>query len=330
MGLIKTKQRTFELVKRYFLLTLGCFLLAAGSVCFLEPFDLVTGGIFSIAIIVQHFVQGFSVIDIVTWSFELVMLGLAFLTLGKKYALRSLFATLVYPAFITLLTRVPMIHGMTAFDYFLGVFTNHAATDPDWGLRILAAMAGGCFIGLGVGICYNAGGSTGGLDVIASIVAKHTPIKEGTTTFIIDALLVVLGVAFLRNLPNGIIGVLSAFICALVVQYVYVSANRFVIADILSSETDKIRKYVEDVMDRTTTIVEVTGGYTGEKRKLLRVAFSKGELPAFRAYIASVDPRAFVTFTQAAMINGEGFDPLGSTPLIKSKKSDTDNEDLHG
>ena len=329
-----TKKKGLELAQKYGLLTFGCLCLAAGAVMFLSPFDLVTGGVFSIAIIVQHFVRAsgsdFYAIDIVTWGVEIAMLGLSFFALGKTYTLRSLFATLLYPALVTFMARVPIIGGQTVAEYFVDVFQSHASTDPDWGLRILAALAGGVFIGLGVGVCYMAGGSTGGLDVIASIVAKHTPIKEGTTAFILDASLVILGIAILQNLPNGLVGVLSAFTCALVVQYSYVRANRFVIADIVSCETDKIRKYVEEVMDRTTTIFDGTGGYSGEKKKILRVAFSRAELPAFRAFIASVDPRAFVTFTQAAMINGEGFEPLSVKQYKNYVKSDENNEDLHG
>ena len=346
-----TKKHTLDLVRKYALLTLGCFLLAFGSVAFLTPFDLVTGGVFSIAIISQHFVtvagSDFYIIDIITWSAEILMLILAFVALGKTYALRSLFATLLYPAFVTFMGRVPIIDGQTIAQYFVNVFNSHSFItylDPsvisslpagvqlaDWGLRILAGLAGGVFIGLGVAICYSAGGSTGGLDVISSLIAKYTPVKEGTTTFIIDSILVILGIILLRDLPNGLIGVLSAFMCALVIQFAYVSTNKFVIADIISSESDQIRKYVEQVMDRTTTIIDVTGGYTGEKRKLLRVAFAKNELPAFRAFIASVDPRAFVTFTQAAIINGEGFEPLSSRKAyLEFLKSNKDNEDLHG
>ena len=327
-----TKKKALDLSKKYALLTIGCIALAAGSIMFLTPFNLVTGGIFSIAIITQHFINAsgsdFYAIDIVTWIAELLMLVLSFFVLGKTYTLRSLFATLLYPALITLFSRVPMINGQTLAQYFVVVFQNHASGDPDWGLRILAGLAGGVFIGFGVGTCYLGGGSTGGLDVIASIFAKYTPIKEGSMTFILDGVLVVLGIIILRDLPNGIVGVLSAFTCALVVQYSYVRGNRFVIADIISYEPDKIRKYVEETMDRTTTLINVTGGYSGENRTLIRVAFSKSELPGFRAFIAMVDPRAFVTFTQAAMINGEGFDPL-SNHFKNPLKFDNKNGDLH-
>ena len=330
-----TKKKGLGLAKKYALLTLGCLFLATGGVMFLSPFDLVTGGIFSIAIISQHFVYAagsdFYVIDIVTWIGEVSMLILSFFTLGKRYTLRSLFTTLLYPALVTFLSRVPMINGNLTFaQYFIELFQRHASSDPDWGLRILAAIAGGVFIGFGVSICYQAGGSTGGLDVIASLVAKHTPIKEGTMTFVLDGTLVIVGVIVLRNLPNGLIGVLSAFTCSLVIQYAYVRANRFIVADIISCESDKIRKYVEEVMDRTTTVIQVTGGYTGESRTLLRVAFSRAELPNFRAYIAQVDPRAFVTFTQTALVNGEGFDPLASKPFKTFLKTDKEDEDLHG
>ena len=69
---------------------------------------------------------------------------------------------------------------------------------------------------------------------------------------------------------------------------------------------------------------EVTGGYSNKEKVLLRVAFSRRELFPFRSFIASVDPRAFVTFTKASMINGEGFDPLTSHPVFKN------DEEKHG
>ena len=63
-------------------------------------------------------------------------------------------------------------------------------------------------------------------------------------------------------------------------------------------------------MDRTTTLITAVGGYTGEQRYILRVCLSKRELYGLKEFIGEVDPHAFVTLTQAAMINGEGFDPL--------------------
>lgn len=301
--------KALKLVHKYLMLSFGCFLLAFGSAAFISPLELVTGGVLSVGIIVQYFVgPSFYVVDIVTWAIQILMLIVSFIFLGKRYTLRTVYAVLVYPALFSLLTRLPIAGGMDVGSYIARYFIG--PNGVDWALRILAGITGGVFIGAGVGVCYFAGGSTGGFDVIASIIARHTPMKESLSALIIDASLVIIGIFFMKDLVNGIVGVISALTCALMVQYVYVNSARFVIADIISSEYEAIQRYVHETMERASTVIEVTGGYTGEDKKILRVAFSKRELANFRAYIASVDPRAFVTFTQASMINGEGFDPL--------------------
>ena len=326
----QTKSKALFYAYRYLLLIFGCALLAIGDVGFISPFNLVTGGVFSIAIIIQHFVTAsgidFYVIDLVTWALQVLLLVLSFMFLGKTFTMRSIFATLLYPALVSLFSRLPIINGLPLGTYIGNQFINAGI---DWGVKTLAGLAGGALVGSGVAVCYLAGGSTGGLDILSAIIAKHTPIKEAVSSFVIDGFLVVVGIFVFHSWVSGVIGILSAFACALAVQYIYVNGNAFVIADIISSEHEAIRKHVEEQMDRTTTIINVKGGYTGNDRVLLRVAFSKKELPAFRSFIAEVDPSAFVTFTQASMINGEGFDPLVSKSFNK-KKNDSKNEDLHG
>ncbi len=302
------KNKALAYIRKYGLITIGCFLLAFGDAAFLSPLNIVTGGVLSMGIIVQHFVgPSFYVVDIVVWAAQVALLGFSFAFLGTRFTIRSLFATLVYPAFFTFLSRIPMIGEYTIGGYIARYFLSEG---PDWALRTLAGIAGGAFVGVGVGVTYHGGGSTGGLDVLSVFIAKKTPIKEAVSAFIIDAVLVIVGIFVAKDVVNGVVGVIGAFVCAIAVQYTYVNAAAFIIADIISSEYESIKDYVENTMDRTTTVIEATGGYTGEGRKILRVAFAKRELIAFRSYIASVDPRAFVTFTQASMINGEGFDPL--------------------
>ena len=332
-----TKERKLAVLKtihKYLLLTTGCFILAFGDAAFISPLGLVTGGVLSVGVIAQHFVyqagSTFYIVDIVTWAMQAILLGVSFFFMGKRFTMRSLYSTILYPALFTLLTRIPAINGLSIGDHIASFFR---ADPTDWGLLTLAALAGGTLVGLGVGICYHGGGSTGGLDVISAILAKTTPVKEALSAFVLDALLVIIGIICMRNIVSGLIGVLGAFACALAVQYSYVNAASFVIADIISSQTEAIQKYVHETMDRATTVIDVTGGYSGEDKKILRVAFSKRELIAFRAFIASVDPRAFVTFTQASMINGEGFDPLVTLPKQlhkRNRKNETNNEELHG
>lgn len=335
MSRIPKRRRSLRILKNYLLITAGCLLLAFGDAAFLEPLGLVNGGIISIGIILQKgvadpFWGGTPIVDYVTWGAQLILLGVSFLCLGKKFTLHTMYATLIYPLFFMLLYRVPVatstLNGeLVSLGKFIGeqlelqivgnVAGGQVEMVTDYSLRILAGLAGGACVGIGVGVTYLGDGSTGGLDVVSVIIARHTPVKESVSAFVIDAILIFVGLIWLHNLPNALIGILSAFICALGVQYVYVNVNGYVIADIVSEHPDEIMNYVHQEMDHGSTLIEITGGYSGAKKQMLRVAFNRRELYDFKYFLAKVDPTAFVTFTQASMINGEGFDPLLSARM---------------
>lgn len=312
-----TKTRK-EIAKNYFLVTIGCFVLALGSALFLVPNNLVTGGITSIAIIIQYFItksgSAFQVIDIVTWAVQILFLLVSFIFLGRQYTIRSIYATALYPFFFTLFYRIQVYDGQS-----LGVFIAHAMADngqEPLATLLLAAVFGGLFVGFGVSLSFAGGGTTGGLDVLAVLIAKVSPIKEGQITFMIDGTLVAIGMLVMWDINQGLLGIVSAFMCAMVIQFAYVRGSTFVIADVVTENVDQLKDYVVKEMDRSTTIFSAEGGYSGQKKTVVRVCFSKRQLNDFKSALHSIDPNAFITFVNASMIHGEGFDPL-VTPNAK-------------
>lgn len=320
------KQKARKYARNYTLLTLGSLLLAFGDAAFLVPLNLVTGGVLSIGIIVQHFVgDAFQVVDIVTWGVQLLLLIVSFIFLGKRFTIRTLFSTLLYPLLFTLLYRVPFGSAGTIGQ----IFSAQLVTNPEnYALTLMSGIFGGACIGVGVGLTYNADGSTGGLDVLSVIIAKCTPVKESLSAFLMDASLVVAGIIIMRDIPHGLIGVLSALVCALGVQYIYVKGCSYVVADVISEKYEEIMAYVHKEMDHATTLIPVTGGFTGEKRTILRVAMPKKQMMEFKNFVALVDPNSFITYSDAGMIHGEGFKPLVGTeiPAIEKMKKKGKNE----
>ena len=111
-----TKKEVLHAIRNYALIVLGCFLLAAGDAIFITPFNILPGGIISVGIIVQQFVDAagidFQVVDIVTWILQISLLIVSFIFLGKKFTLHTFFATLIYPGIFTILYRIPMVNGL--------------------------------------------------------------------------------------------------------------------------------------------------------------------------------------------------------------------------
>ncbi len=326
----KTKREKMRIVYNFACLILGCALLAFGDAAFLAPLDLITGGTYSVGVIVQYFLDeagiAFKLVDLVTWGLQLILLGVSFVFLGKKFTLKTIFATLLYPAFFSLFYRIPNTESSLGMLIGRHLMTTLGDGSENTALTILAGIFGGACVGAGVGITYLGGGSTGGFDVLSVIIAKHSRIKEALSSFAIDGSLIVIGMACIKDLPRGLIGILSALVCALMVQFIYVNSNGYVIADIYSDEYEKIMDYVHQKMDRATTLIEVTGGYSGVNRKIVRVAMNKRSVPEVKIAIAEIDPKAFIMLLQADMIIGEGFSPL-MDPLTKAlaeKKSDSE------
>lgn len=314
-----SKKEFFAGIKNILLVILGSFILAFGNAAFLIPFNLITGGVSSIGIIAQYFfdVNGinFQVVDIVTWSITAILFIVGLIFMGKKFSAHTLLASILYPAFLSILYRFDLLSFISTSLESQGMLG-----------KLLAGIFGGIFVGLGVAVTFKGHGSTGGLDILCAIIAKHTPIKESVSSLTFDSSIVLIGIICLRNeeniVPLGLIGILSALIAGAMIEIVYVASSNYVICDVISSRYKEIVDYIQLDMDRGCTIIDTVGGYTGENRKLVRVALSKKEAQSLKDYIGKLDDRAFVVFTNASAVNGEGFLPLPSKKKDSSKNKE--------
>ncbi|MBR4275231.1 MAG: YitT family protein, partial [Bacilli bacterium] len=106
----------------------------------------------------------------------------------------------------------------------------------------------------------------------------------------------------------------------------------FVICDIITEKYEEVNRFVIDEMDHSTTLFDTVGGYTGEDRKMVRAVIYTDETTELREFIATIDPKAFVSFTKAKTINGEGFEPFyvrhrkKHSKTQNSQQNQTENE----
>jgi len=190
-----TRQELLHLIKNILLVVIGTAILAFGSAVFIVPFELVTGGMSGIAIILVELLP-FSLsvdvyITILTWA--LFLLGL--LVLGRDFALKTLVSTIVYPLFFSLFMR------LAAPDVLGGFLYLKAMTHGNVNL-LIAAIFGGIFVGTGCAVSFLGGGSTGGVDIIAFSICKLFPrVKSSVVIFAVDAV-IVLGAGVTGTVPS--------------------------------------------------------------------------------------------------------------------------------
>ena len=289
-------------MKNIGLVVIGTIILSFGTSIFLLPFNLVTGGIPGISLIISNAisVEWLSVdliVTILTWSFFL----LGFIILGKSFAAKTLISTVVYPIGVAIFMR------LKSADVLEGFFD--LSTHPRADLAIIiATVASGICVGIGCALSFLGGGSTGGVDIIAFVICKaFKKVKHSVIMFIIDATIVLLGMFIIGDLVLSLLGVTSAFIAAYMIDKVFLGGSKEFIANIITDKYEEINQRIITDINRTSTILDVTGGYSGKQRKMVMVSFTMRQYADIMNVINKIDKNAFITIHKAHEINGEGW-----------------------
>lgn len=289
-------------LKNLFFVIAGTLILALGTALFIIPFDLVVGGVSSIAIILNkllniQFLTTDLLVTIITWT--LFFIGL--LVLGKSFALKTLVSTIVYPLGVALFSRLSDPEVLNGMFYLSGSQYSEIAI-------LLAALFGGVLVGTGCALTFLGGGSTGGMDVFAFIICKLIrKARSSVVIFLIDMFTITLGLLVIQDLVISLLGITSAFISAMVIDKIFLGESKAFIAQIVSDQYTEINRLVAEKLERTTSIIDIEGGYSGEKKKMLMISFTMNQYNELINIINQTDNTAFVTIHRAHEINGEGW-----------------------
>ena len=271
-----------------------------GGAIFIIPFDLVTGGMSGIAIVVNNIIPSISVNLIITvLSWGLFFAG--WIILGKHFALQTLISAIVYPIAISLFSILvnPDILG--------GLFYLKGSAHADIAI-IIATVFGGFLSGTGCAVTFWGGGSTGGTDIIAFAVCKvFKKLRSSYVFFAVDAAVIIAGMLVIKDLTVTLLGIIAAFVAALAIDKIFVGGSQALIAQIISNNCQEINRQVINRLKRTTSLINITGGYSGEPKQMLMVSFTVRQYTELKNIINQTDKNAFVTVHRAHEINGEGW-----------------------
>lgn len=262
----------------------GNFLLAVGVSFFIIPNDILTGGVAGIAIALSPLIN----LEVETIISGLVIvcfvLGLVFL--GRKFALKTVGSSILYPIFLNILG---------SYEYSLGI-------DP-----ILASLYGGLISGVGIGIVFRAGSSTGGMDIPPLILGKYTKIKTHSWMMILDGLTVILGITTF-GISAALVGMISVWSMAKMVDSIQtfggVSTKQvFIITD----QIDAVLEMILISIDRGATLLNGEGGYTKKERKIIMTVLHTDQYARLEKEVKFIDPDAFLIVSDATEVHGHGF-----------------------
>lgn len=303
----------------WLVIILGCTCTAAGFVFFINPYNLVPGGIYGLSIVVHNLVPWFQ-IGTISYAFEIPLLILALLFLGKSIGIRTIIAALVTPMIMNgiSLLAYPTAEALHKLDPTLIAGGHLNLSDH----LMLTTIMGGTLIGLGCGLVARNRATGGGTDIVAMFTQKYLHVRFSKAIFIVDALVVLsgflvigLGLGTGNNATNdcylSFYSLIAIYISSRMVSMVINGfKNEQIIFIIGRGRMDKLRDYIINDLDRSATCIKSSGLYSGEDKDMLFLVVKEKEVTRIKQKIKTVEPDSFIVITDAYDTFGEGFRDL--------------------
>ncbi len=296
------KQITMSRITCVLATTLGSIIYAIGLDGFLIPHNLLSGGLAGVSVMV-YYLTGFEV-GTVNFLLNIPILFAAYRWLGGW----SVFAA---------------IYGTAAISVFMNVFTFMASM----GLSetpLVGSIMGGILVGLGSGITYRTGGTTGGVDPIALIIRKFWGLQIGGVIFAMNFVIIAVS-AFIFSIESAVITLISIYITAVVTNKVMVGMQQRKAAFIISPKSIEISKAIINDVGRGATLLHGEGAYTNDSKKIVFAVINLMQVTKLKQVVESIDPKAFVLIADASEVLGQGF-TFKNTPEVLNALVSTPTE----
>ena len=300
-------------------IVIGCTIMSIGFVFFINPYDIVPGGVYGMGIVLHNI---FPHIQVGTFGymFDIPLLTTAMILFGREFGGRTLFAALLTPGLMNLISTLayPTREALQSLDpsQLAGGIID-LSND-----LMLASILGGTIIGAGLGLVVRSNATTGGTDIIAMILNRylHIPFSRGVLiadTCVVLAGLVVIG--FGIGTDNGEAGgwllslysLICIFIASRVIDYVIDGASYDKLLFIIgNTHSEPLRQYIIGDMERGGTYIKASGMYSKEEKEMIFLVVSRREVAQVQRKIREIDPTVFLVVTDAYDTYGEGFKPF--------------------
>lgn len=263
----------------------GCALFGLGFSVFLAPSGLSAGGISGIGMIFVE-IFGVGTVGGITAVINIPLFIMAAFLLGKKFFVGSFFGMIFLSLFIDLFAMVPPVE-----------------LDP-----LLCALYGGALAGVGLGVVFVAGASTGGSDIIVRILKKRWQnIPIGWISIFIDMMVALATGVVFRDLACALYSGVAIFVTGKVIDVVVYSFDYSKVALIISDQYQEITQRISVQLDRGATFLKGEGSFTREEKMVVLTAVKRQQLAELKSLVAEIDPNAFVIVQEAHQVLGDGF-----------------------
>ncbi len=275
----------YEWITAYVQILAGCVIGGAAYPLFLVPNSIAPGGLTGVTTILNH-LFGLPV-GITSLALNVPLFLVGYRAMGRRFAFRSLAATILFSVFIDLLRLQPI--------------TN----DP-----LLGTLYGGVLLGIGLGLIMRGGATTGGTDMVARMVHHRVNfISTGAFLFAIDCCVVVAAGIFL-GASEALYALICIFVSSKVIDVVMVGLTGNKACFIITPQWERVSGRILSDLDRGATLLRAKGAYSREEKPMILCVTSRQEIQQVKNIVREEDPNAFMFITEAHEALGEGFTRL--------------------
>ncbi len=283
------KINLWRTTRDYIFITLGMAIYALGFCAFILPQKVVIGGVAGLGTI-AYFTLGVPV-AVAQYALNLMLLAIAYRVVGKKFVLGTIFGATMISVWVGIFQ--PLFEGVRITD------------EP-----FMNIVIGGILAGIGVGVAFTHNGSSGGTDIVAAMVSKHTNVSVGRTMLYTDFFIISSSYFIFHKLDLVVYGFIVLALTSYTADMIINTNRQAVQFTIFSKKWQEIATAINNEAKRGCTVLTGMGWYSKQEVKVLLVMCRKIEAVTISRIIKSIDPQAFTTQANVNGVYGKGFDEL--------------------
>ena len=287
--MVRTKKPKLQsVIKDYSIMLVGLILYVLSWNLFLIPSQITGGGISGLAAVIFYSTK--IPMGITYFVINVALIAIALKVLGSNFGVKTVFNMVA----LTLLFAIPQ-------DLFPGALIKD---------NFLAAVLGGMMGGVGIGIVFSRGGSTGGTDIIAMMINKYRNISPGRIILYCDVIIIGSSYFLVHSIDKMVYGFVSMAVVSYTLDSILSGSNASAQIFIFSPKYEEIADFINTESFRGVTVIDGTGWYTQQNVKILMTIVRKKETSIIFRMVKEIDPNAFISMGSVMGVYGQGFDKL--------------------
>ncbi len=283
---ITKNEKIKKSVMDYALITISTLLVVLGVYLFKFPNNFSFGGVTGLAVVVSK-VTSISP-SAITNIVNAILILIGFMFLGREFGVKTVYVTILTTVSLSIMEKIfPMAGPLTNQPFLELIFA-----------VILPAV--------GSAILFNIGASSGGTDILAMILKKHTSFNIGTALFVTDVI-VVLSAFFIFDVQTGLYSCLGLMMKSVFIDSVIENINLCKYFNVMCDNPEPICDFITNELNRSATICRAEGAYSHDSKAIIFTALKRSQAVQLRNYLKKVEPNAFILISNTSEIIGNGF-----------------------